>query len=503
MLHSTDELIQFVDRWQSHKIVVVGDFMLDRYIYGHAQRLSPDAPVPILTIQRTDHSAGGAANVCLDLAALRCRVACLGVVGKDDSAKLLTSALSNGGCDPSGLITSADRPTTVKHNYVGLAQHRHPQKMFRVDQESRDPLPNAIIDRLLAKAKQLVKGAAVLCIEDYNKGVLTTPLCKALIKIAKKANIPVLVDPAAIEDYSKYKGATCITPNRTEASLVTGIRTNGSHNDNQDHQVRKMARLLMRKLDLSAVVLTLDKQGALLLEKGKSAKLVPTQAKSVYDVSGAGDMVLAMLAGSLANGADWLTTVQLANTAAGLEVESFGTVPIALDKILLRLLEQQHKDLGKLRKIEQLLPELAAYRNSGKRIAFTNGCFDILHAGHISYLRAARQAGDLLVVGLNSDRSIRRIKGKDRPVNKEADRLMVISELESVDYVVLFDQNTPVRLIQAIRPHVLVKGADYRRDQVVGGDLVESYGGQVELVKLVRGRSTTNIIRKLADANGR
>ncbi len=497
MPNTTDDLIRFVDRWKQRKIVVVGDFMLDRYVYGYAQRLSPDAPVPVLAAQRSQHSAGGAANVCLDLSALRCRVACLGVVGKDQTANRLKESLSQAGCDTSGLIASGDRPTTVKHNFVGLAQHRHPQKMFRVDEESRDPLPAQVIDRLLTRARVLLRGASVLCIEDYQKGVVTESLCQGLIRLAKARGIPVLVDPAAIDDYAKYRGATCITPNRTEASLVTGMDTNGEHADQREQKIRKMARWLLRKLRLSVVVLTLDKQGALLLEKGKPPRRVPTLARSVYDVSGAGDMVLAMLAASIANGADWPAAVELANIAAGLEVEKFGTVPIELDQILLSLLRRQHQDLGKVRMLDQLLPELAAYRSQGKNIAFTNGCFDILHAGHISYLRAARSAGDLLVVGLNSDRSIRRIKGQGRPVNKETDRLMVLSELESVDYVVLFDQETPITLIQTIRPDVLVKGADYRRDQVVGGDLVESYGGQVKLVKLVRGRSTTNIIRKL------
>ena len=492
-----DDLIRFIDRWQGRKAVVVGDFMLDRYVYGNAQRLSPDAPVPVLAIQRVEHNPGGAANVCLNLRALRCDVACVGVVGKDDTAEHLKDALSQAGCDVSGLIQTTDRPTTVKHNFVGLAQHRHPQKMFRVDDESNAPIPSKIADRLLAKARRLLKNAAVLCIEDYNKGVLTNALCQNLITLAKKMNVPVLVDPAAIDDFTKYRGATCITPNRTEASLATGIDTYSNGDQEQQAAIRKIARSLLTKLKLHAVVLTLDKQGALLLEKSKPPCLVPTQARSVYDVSGAGDMVLAMLAGAIANKADWYTATQLANIAAGLEVESFGIVPIELDEILLNLLRQKHEELGKVRHVDQLLPELAAYRKQGKKIAFTNGCFDILHAGHVSFLRAARRTGDLLVVGLNSDRSIRRLKGKDRPVNHEADRVMVLSELESIDYIVAFDQDTPINLLKSIEPDVLVKGADYRRSQVVGGDWVESHGGRVELVKLVQGRSTTNIIRKI------
>jgi D-beta-D-heptose 7-phosphate kinase/D-beta-D-heptose 1-phosphate adenosyltransferase len=491
-----DELISLIDRWKTRKVVVVGDFMLDHYVYGNAERLSPDAPVPVLATRRAEYNPGGAANVCTQLRALKCEVACVGVVGSDDAAERLRGTMRRLGCNVSGLIEAPDRPTTVKHNYVGLAQHRHPQKMFRVDDESREPIPPAVVRRLLATARRLLKGASALCIEDYNKGVLNPKTCQWLIETAQSTDVPVLVDPAAIVDYSRYYGATCITPNRTEAALATGVT---AEMDGQERTLHGMARTLLRRLGLQAVVLTLDKQGALLQLKGKAPRMVPTQARAVYDVSGAGDVVLAMLAAALANGADWLSAVRLANAAAGLEVERFGIVPIELEEVLVSLLKQKHEQLGKLRTLSQLLPEVAAHRRQGKRIAFTNGCFDILHAGHVSYLRSAREAGDLLVVGLNSDASIRRIKGPGRPVNRQEDRVMVLSELESVDYVVLFEEDTPMKLLRAIRPDVLVKGGDYRRSEVVGGKFIESYGGRVELVPLVKGRSTTNIIRRIVD----
>ncbi|MEX0775187.1 MAG: D-glycero-beta-D-manno-heptose 1-phosphate adenylyltransferase [Phycisphaeraceae bacterium] len=489
----TSDLIRFIDRWQSHKIVVVGDFMLDHYLYGNAERLSPDAPVPVLAIEREEFNPGGSANVCLDLRALRCQVACIGVRGDDANGQHMTRALRQAGCDVAGLIVTPDRPTTVKQNFVGLAQHRHPQKMFRADREKRNSLPDKVADQLLAATKRAMRGAAALCLEDYNKGVLGADLCRRLIAAARAAHVPVLVDPAAIDDYSKYKGATTITPNRTEAALATGIDARSG----ELPTLHKMARKLVRDLDLDNVVLTLDKQGALLLEKGGKPVMVPTMARQVYDVTGAGDMVLAMLAAARANGASWHDAVRLANTAAGLEVEKFGIVPIALDEVLLSLLRQSHESLGKVRTLDQLLPELAAYRSQKKHIAFTNGCFDILHAGHVAFLRAARREGDLLVVGLNSDTSIHRIKGPGRPVNHVADRLTVLSELQSVDYIVVFEDDTPMKLIRAVLPDVLVKGADYSKDEVVGGKLVESHGGKVALVDLVEGRSTTNIIRKV------
>jgi D-beta-D-heptose 7-phosphate kinase/D-beta-D-heptose 1-phosphate adenosyltransferase len=489
---STDELIRFVDTWQSRRIVVVGDFMLDHYVYGNADRLSPDAPVPILAVEREEWKPGGAANVALDLAALRCEVVCLGIVGDDHHGRELVKALAAAGCTGDTLVRVPGRPTTVKQNFVGLAQHRHPQKMFRVDIEDRSPVDERTAARLLAAATDAMTSADALCIEDYNKGVLTDPVCHQLIELARSRGVPVLVDPAAVRDYARYRGSTCITPNRTEAALATGLPPD---------QTEAMAQKLLDGLDLETVVLTLDKQGALLLDRHHPPLQVPTQARAVYDVTGAGDMVLAMLAAARANGADWPAAVALANAAAGLEVEKFGVVPIPIGEVLLSLLRQRHEQIGKVRTLEQLLPELDAYRRQGKTIGFTNGCFDILHAGHVAYLRRARQAADLLVVGVNSDSSIRRIKGPDRPVNHQEDRVMVLSELQSVDYLVVFDHDTPIDLIRAVRPDVLIKGADYSREQVVGADLVESYGGRIELVELVEGRSTTNIIRRIESAN--
>jgi D-beta-D-heptose 7-phosphate kinase/D-beta-D-heptose 1-phosphate adenosyltransferase len=489
-----EQLIRLLGNWQQAKLVVIGDYMLDRYVYGNADRLSPDAPVPVLTVQRDETQPGGAANVCLDLIALQCKVACLGLVGNDPAGRQLRVALKAAGCDTTGLIATSERPTTLKHNFVGLAQHRHPQKMFRVDEESQKPIPRQLMRKLLTQARRLLKGAAALCIEDLNKGVITHELCQELIDLARKRGVPVLVDPALVDDYRKYRGATCIAPNRTEASLAMGIDFRNTENIDV---LEQMAHKLLVTLKLDAVVLTLDKNGLLLLEKRRKVKRVPTKTRAVYDVTGAGDMVLAMLGAALANRASWLQAVKLANMAAGLEVEKFGVVPIHLNEVLWSLLSTRQRDLGKFRELEQLLPELAAYRVQDKRITFTNGCFDLLHAGHIGFLRAARRAGDVLVVGLNSDTSIQRIKGNGRPLNSLKDRVTVLSELESVDYIVVFDEDTPLRLIKAIRPDVLAKGADYSKSQVVGSQIVESYGGRIKLVKLTKGRSTTKIIRKI------
>ena len=498
VVHNPDHLIRLIDNWQSKRVLVAGDFMLDRYAYGNADRLSPDAPVPVLAVEHEESKPGGAANVCLDLLALRCEVESLGIIGEDFAGDQLRGALETSGCRTSGLLALAERPTTVKNNFVGLAQHRHPQKMFRVDVERNTPLPKKVCDTLLAKAEKLLKHVDVLCLEDYNKGVLTEELCQGLIRLAADADVPVLVDPAAITDYSKYRNATCLTPNRTEAQRATGM----SAKADDTAGIEQIGRKLMTDLNLKTLVLTLDKQGALLLHDRDEAMWVPTVARSVYDVTGAGDMVLGMLAAAVANDIDWPSSVALANIAAGLEVEKFGVVPIDLDEILLSILKQKQQHMGKLRELDTLVRELNAYRKQGTRITFTNGCFDILHAGHVCFLRQAREHSDLLVIGLNSDDSIRRIKGNSRPVNQQEDRVMVLSELESVDYIVMFDEDTPLNLIQRIKPDALIKGADYTRSQVVGADVVESYGGQVILIDLVKGKSTTNIIQKVRNPVG-
>ena len=300
------DLIHLLDHWQPRRIVVAGDFMLDRYAYGHADRLAPDAPVPVLAVQRTESMPGGAGNVCLDLAALRCEAVALGVVGDDEPGRALTTALQAAGVQTTGLLTSRERPTTVKHNLVGLAQHRHPQKMFRLDTEHRTPLDADARSRLLETAETLLVDADVLCLEDYNKGVLDQEVCQALIASARRRGVPVIVDPAAIGDYRKYRGATGITPNRTEAQLAT-----------TQTEPPAMARQLKADLDLDRVVVTLDKSGALLLDEEDVLHTVPTVARTVYDVTGAGDMVLAVLAAACANGAPWLDAVRLGNIAAG------------------------------------------------------------------------------------------------------------------------------------------------------------------------------------------
>lgn len=501
-----DALLSHLASWRPFRTLVVGDFMLDQLLYGDAERLSADAPVPILHVRKREDRAGGAANVCLDLAALHAHVIALGVVGDDAAGHALRAALERDGAalgphsrvDASNLEIDASRPTTVKQSLIGLAQARHPQKMFRLDFESRDPVGSDVAQRIIARAEALMRDVDVVAIEDYDKGVCTPEVCQGIIASAKRLGKPVLVDPARIADYSRYAGATTITPNRTEAEIATGMKTDLEASPEHNAQ---LARQLLSQLGLDFVVLTLDRHGALLLNRDEASPVaVPTLAREVYDVTGAGDMFLAGLCAGLANGLSRLDAVRLANAAAGLEVEIFGVQPIALEKLHHSLLVQSQGLTGKVRTRAQIAVEAAARKRAGETVIFTNGCFDVLHSGHVSLLERSAALGGtkaFLVVGLNDDASVSRLKGPSRPVNTEEDRARVLASLGCVGAVVLFSEDTPLDLIKAVKPDILVKGADYTKDRVVGADVVEAMGGRVELVPLVEGRSTTATIQRM------
>lgn len=504
------DLLHVLEHWKPFTALVIGDFMLDQLVYGDAERLSPDAPVPVLAVRRTESRAGGAANVCLDLAAMRARVLAMGVTGDDPEAITLRDALAHAGIDSSGLLVDHARPTTVKRSLIGLAQHRHPQKMFRMDLESREALSHAMTKALLARVQDALRSVDVVCLEDYGKGVCAESLCRGVIDLCRAAGKPVLVDPALRDDYSRYAGATAITPNRNEAELAAAslgaspeppVLTPGADEAGALATIwADIGSRLLREHRFEAVVLTLDRHGAMLVLPDRPPVRLPTVARKVYDVTGAGDMVLAALAAAIANGADWPDAVRFANAAAGLEVEIFGVEPIPLERIHHAVLLDQGRLRGKVRTLPQAVIEAAAHRREGRSIVFTNGVFDLLHAGHIALLRHAARQGDALFVGVNSDDSVRRLKGPDRPVHAERDRAEILSELESVAAVIIFDEDTPMRLIEALRPEVLVKGGEYEPSRVVGGPFVESYGGRVDLAPMLEGRSTTAAIARARGA---
>ncbi|MCY2952940.1 MAG: D-glycero-beta-D-manno-heptose 1-phosphate adenylyltransferase [Planctomycetota bacterium] len=487
-------LIDFVANLPRTNIVLVGDVMLDRYIFGNADRLSPEAPVPVLHFQHEEYRLGGAGSVLADLAALRAFVKIIGIVGNDTAADEIRNRIVAAGSDPAGLVQVADRPTVSKMRLVGSAQHRHPQQMIRLDIENPAPIDSPTASRILDHVAAALTHADVLCIEDYHKGLLTIEITRHIIELSRAKYIPVLVDTANLSDYSKYLGATAIKLNRSEAERATGLPLRSP-----DHYA-PAAEWLLNKLQLQAAIITLDKHGAFLATSDGLRRHLQTRPRQVYDVTGAGDMVLAMLAVARAAGASWIDSVALANIAGGLEVERFGCAPITPDEIIHDLLAQGREHLGKQRALDQLLPELQRHRALGRRIVFTNGCFDIVHFGHVEYFRFAKKQGDILVVAVNTDRSIQKLKGPKRPIVPQHDRISLLEELQSIDYVILFDDDTPIPLLNAIRPDILVKGDDYKKEQVVGWQIVESYGGRIALAPLIDGRSTTALIQRILDA---
>jgi len=489
----TAELSQIVLNAAGKHVLVVGDVILDRYLYGDAERVSPEAPVPVLRTVETREAVGGSANVCACLRALQCRVTASGIIGQDANGKTLTGLLKEIGVDTSSLVSLPDRPTTTKTRLVGLAQHRHRQQLLRVDEEDSRPLATEAQARLLKLACESAARADVICIEDYDKGVITASLVEALVKEARRRGIPVLVDPARLSDYGRYRGVNALTPNRDELSIAAGRRFDSLE------ALAQAGEELRTRMNADAVVATVDRDGALLMEKGHPWQHVPTVPRSVYDNTGAGDAVLAMLAASIAAGADYLSATRLANIAGGLEVEKFGCVPIPAEEVLAELRLEDRLRNGKLRGADDLIAELTLRRDRGETVAFTNGCFDILHAGHVDLLQRARREASLLVVAINTDSSIRMLnKGPDRPINSFENRAAVLSALECVDYVVGFSEPTPESLIRCLRPDVLVKGQDWANKGVVGREFVESHGGRVLLVPLVEGLSTTKLAERIS-----
>jgi D-beta-D-heptose 7-phosphate kinase/D-beta-D-heptose 1-phosphate adenosyltransferase len=466
--------------------LVIGDLMLDRYLWGEVERISPEAPVPVVLLKHETETPGGAANVAANLAGLGVTTHIVGIIGADDDGSRLKSAIQTLGIATDGIVCSSSHSTTAKTRVIGGHQ-----QMLRLDRESRATYNGNDMKALMQSVQlQLQQRPGVVVLSDYAKGVLTNELCQLAISEARRLGIPLLVDPKG-RDYSKYRGATALTPNKREAAEAC-------HVDVRDNKaILDAAASLRDKLELDFLAVTRSEEGMSLIEAGQ-IQHIPAIAKQVFDVSGAGDTVIATLAAGLLGGLTHQEALHLANTAAGIVVGKVGTVAINHEELLAELLtEEVREQADKVCDLPQLLGRVGRWRVAGERIVFTNGCFDLLHAGHVTYLEGARKLGDRLIVGLNTDRSVTALKGPSRPVIHEADRARVMAALEAVDAVILFDEDTPIDLIRAIRPDVLAKGSDYSEDQVVGGADVKSWGGKVSLVELVPGRSTSGIIGKL------
>jgi D-beta-D-heptose 7-phosphate kinase/D-beta-D-heptose 1-phosphate adenosyltransferase len=492
---SDTDLSDLVMRLGRPRVLVVGDAMLDRYVWGNAARISQEAPVILLAADRREERLGGASSVATMLAALGARAMLAGVVGHDQDGQRIRKLVQELGIDDEALLVDGERPSTVKERYIGRAQARHPQQMLRVDFEVRSPLSAPIEAEMIGTVGRLIRRADIVLISDYDKGVCTPALLASIIAQARACGVRVVADPIRGGDYRKYHGCSAITPNRLEAGLATGRVLNTLP------QAIEAGRTLRERLDLEAAIVTLDRDGMALVHADGRQEVFPTRPRQVYDITGAGDMVMAVLGMALAAGADYGPAIRLANVAGGLEVEKIGVATVTREEMLQDI---RHGHTGrsatKVVEREELVQEVSRRRANGQRVAFTNGCFDVLHAGHVQYLNEARAQADLLVVGLNTDASVRGLKGPARPHNPQDARAAVLAALECVDLVTLFDEATLLELIRAVMPDVLVKGADYARDQVVGADVVESNGGRVHLAAVREGFSTTRILQRLGAA---
>lgn len=465
------------------RVLVVGDVMLDEYLSGRIDRISPEAPVPVFEIEREDVMLGGAANVAKCLVALGARASLCGVVGDDAHAALLRDEAANIGIGAAGLVAHADRPTTIKTRIVAQRQ-----QVIRLDRERPAPVTEAVEAELVERVRAEAAGADAVVLSDYAKGVLTEAVCRAAIESARG---PVVVDPKALP-WDRYRGAALVKPNRREAQWFHGTPVR------DDDSAAAAAKAMLSGLGIDHALITRSEQGMTLASSpGGRVTHIPPIRRGVFDPTGAGDIVATVLALALAAGADAADAAWLANVAAAVEVSKFGTAVVTDSEVLEAIGDSQMAHERKVMSRDEAGAFAEGLRRQGKRVVFTNGCFDILHVGHVNYLERSAQQGDALIVGINTDASVRRLKGSGRPVQAEQDRAQIIASQACVDAVVLFDQDTPLSLIEAVRPDVLTKGADYGSKQnVVGWELVERYGGRVALIDLVEGRSTTRLIER-------
>lgn len=461
------------------KILVIGDLMIDHYLWGSVNRISPEAPVQVVDIEKESSVLGGAGNVVNNLYSLGCEVAVLSVIGEDEAGEELQSMLEEIGAD-AYLVKQEDRKTSKKSRII--ASH---SQVVRYDKESKENILPQSAEALYAKFTAICEAYDIILLSDYGKGVLTEALTQQIIQHANREQKRVLVDPKG-NDYSKYAGAYLLTPNKKEAIKASGVEIV------DDMTLIEALKTLKEIANLTVSLITLSEDGIAIFED----KLImrPTVAREVYDVTGAGDTVLASLGYALAQGKEVVSAIEFANLAAGVVVGKLGSATATLDEI-----EHYRASIHKgtieshIKSFDEIKVQVERLKKLGKRIVFTNGCFDILHRGHASYLDTAKSYGDVLILGLNSDESVKKLKGEDRPINSEEDRAYILSALESVDFVTIFSDETPYELIKMVEPDVLVKGGDYEGKEVVGSDIA----GEVKLVQFVDGRSTTKTIHKI------
>lgn len=477
-------LYELLNHSKPGSVLVVGDIIIDRYVEGSVERISQEAPVQVFETVKQRESLGGGANVAANVAALGAAVHLVGVVGRDDLAKSIRAMLKKWGISGGGLIVDDSRPTTRKTRFLSAGQ-----QILRVDHEMRHGVSKETGRKMLDKIEKAVDRCGGVIVSDYGKGALPGWLLKKIFAICKKAGKQVIVDPKGA-DYSRYLGATMITPNKKEAAAAAGI------NIQTEKDYKKAAKSIFKSARIEKLVITRGPEGMSVFDKPDEGVRLPAEALEVFDVSGAGDTVIATLSTLLFSGFSLDDAARTANVAAAIEVGHVGAWPVTREDILSKL-GSDGPGAGKLMSRAQVASYAKKLRTRNKKVVFTNGCFDLLHAGHVKLLRKARAFGDCLIVGINTDNSIRRLKGKNRPLLDQTDRIEIMGALDCVDAVIPFDEDTPLKLIKAIRPDVLAKGADYNVKNVVGHDIVKRYGGRVELIALVAGKSTSSLIESI------
>jgi D-beta-D-heptose 7-phosphate kinase/D-beta-D-heptose 1-phosphate adenosyltransferase len=469
---------------QTH-LLVIGDLMIDEYVWGEVDRISPEAPVQVVAVKSQDYTLGGSGNVINNLTTLGASVTALGVVGKDSDGRLLLDQLEAIGADTAGVIQEKGRYTTKKTRII--AEH---QQVLRIDRETRKGISTPALKRIIKHAEKIIPAVDVILISDYGKGLISRSMTKSLVQIARTHGKTLIADPKGL-DFTKYAGVNLLTPNRKEASLASGreILDTGT--------LAEVGRNLLDKSGIEKILITCGKDGMVLFEKGRKPYKIDTRAREVYDVSGAGDTVLAVIGLAVAAGHPVKTAVSLANTAAGVVVGKVGTAAVT-QKELLEALKLTANDTNPKNKTLKELSDLCRkLPKRGKRIVLTNGCFDLLHVGHIKLLSDSKNLGDVMIVALDDDDSVRDLKGSERPVINAAQRVRILSALDSVDYVMVFATRDLHKVIESIRPDILTKGSDYESEKVLGRDIVESYGGRVELIPVTAEISSTQIINTI------
>lgn len=474
-----------ISRFDTCQILVIGDLMIDEYVWGEVDRISPEAPVQVVSVVRDSTTLGGAGNVVNNLVALGARVAVAGVTGAGAGGGLLVEIFRKLNVDTAGLIQDPTRPTTRKTRII--AGHQH---VVRLDRETKHEISDDHVTRLVQFVKERIDDFDVVLVSDYGKGLLTTTLLQQVIDVARQKEKTIVVDPKGLK-FNKYTGATAITPNKREASLAAGIEII------DDASLMAAGHKLLQDIPVQKLLMTCGKEGMVLFENGKEPHRIAAEARQVFDVSGAGDTVLAVLGLGLASGGSFRQAAAMANVAAGIVVGKVGTATVSQKELQLAVEPSAEALAVKQKTLSDLIPILERLRTEGKTIVMTNGCFDLLHVGHIKLLSASKKLGDVLVVAIDDDESVRTLKGKDRPIIGAQERVRIISALDCVDYVTLFSTKGLESLIEAIRPNILTKGSNYTSETVLGREIVEGFGGRVALIPITEQVSSSQIINQI------